>query len=68
MAYAQQISSSPIANFFNAIGNFFINAHVTAARLERVEHLQSMTDEQLEKRGLKREDIAHHVFRDLFYI
>ena len=33
-----------------------------------IDESQSMSDEQLAKRGLKREDIARHVFRDLFYM
>ena len=37
-------------------------------RVRQAEQLQAMTDAELAKRGLKREDIARHVYRDLFYL
>ena len=37
-------------------------------RVRRVEQLQAMSDEQLAERGLRREDIARHVFRDVFFV
>jgi len=36
-------------------------------RMDRVAHLNGLTDAQLAAQGLKREDIVHHVFRDLFW-
>ena len=37
-------------------------------RVRRVQQLSAMSDAQLAQRGLKREDIARHVFRDVLYI
>ena len=37
-------------------------------RTDEIERLNALSDEQLSKMGLRREDIARHVFRDLFYI
>lgn len=34
-------------------------------RIREVERLNAMSDDALEAKGLKREDIARHVFRDL---
>ncbi|MEC7256825.1 MAG: hypothetical protein VXW58_03310 [Pseudomonadota bacterium] len=37
-------------------------------RADEIERLNALSDAQLAKMGLRREDIARHVFRDLFYI
>lgn len=37
-------------------------------RLREVERLQRLSDDQLAARGIKREDIARHVYRDMLYI
>jgi len=37
-------------------------------RVRQVEFLNSLTDEQLKARGLTRDQIVHHVFRDCYYI
>ena len=39
-------------------------AHI---RLARVERLQAKTDAELATLGIKRDQIVHHVFKDLFY-
>ena len=36
------------------------------SRVRRVEQLQALSDEALAARGLRREDIVRHVFRDAF--
>jgi uncharacterized protein YjiS (DUF1127 family) len=36
-------------------------------RLRAVRALQAMSDAQLAARGIKRENIVHHVFRDTYY-
>lgn len=36
-------------------------------RVEIAARLQAKSDEELAAMGLKREDIVHHVFRDLFW-
>ena len=61
-------TSNPIATFFNAIMDSLISISETSQRMREVERLQAMSDTELAKRGLRREDIARHVFRDLFYV
>ena len=53
---------------FRAIGNFFVAIMEANARVKKVEFLNSLSDEQLAKRGLKREDIVREVFKDSFYL
>ncbi len=36
-------------------------------RMRGIRALEAMSDAQLAKRGIKREDIVYHVFRDTFY-
>ena len=38
-----------------------------AARLRQVEALRALSDEELAARGLTREEIVHHAFRDLYF-
>jgi len=42
------------------------SAHVHARRA-RIEALEAKSDEELARIGIRREDIAYHVFKDLFY-
>lgn len=54
--------------FFAGIGQG-VNMYVESrARMPEIERLNAMSDAQLAERGLKREDIIRHVFRDLLYI
>jgi len=53
---------------FRAIGRFLILIAESNQRVQAVETLSAMSDEELAKRGFKREDIVHHVFKDTFYI
>jgi uncharacterized protein YjiS (DUF1127 family) len=72
MAHIQ--TSAPVAGtgFLRHIGEsiltFFVNIAEANSRVREAERLNAMTDAELEKIGLKREDIARHVFRDLFYV
>ncbi|WP_134013019.1 DUF1127 domain-containing protein [Litoreibacter halocynthiae] len=70
MAYISQ--TQPIA-LFERISDFFaslLSAVDVAAsantRIREMEHLNARSDAQLEKMGLRREDIARHVFRDIY--
>ena len=38
------------------------------SRLNEVNRLQAKTDEELAELNIKRDDIVHYVFRDLFYV
>ena len=71
MAYISQ--TQPIA-LFERIGDFFASllravdvAASASARIREMEHLNARSDAQLEKMGLRREDIARHVFRDVYH-
>lgn len=49
---------------FNGFLNTMSAAMEAHPRMRRVQALQAMSDEKLAERGLKREDIVRHVFRD----
>lgn len=34
----------------------------------QMQYLSGLSDKELAARGIKREDIAHHVFKELYYI
>ncbi|WP_299786232.1 DUF1127 domain-containing protein [uncultured Marivita sp.] len=38
------------------------------SRVREVERLQALSDETLAEKGIKREDIVRHVFRDLYWM
>lgn len=59
---------APFSGLLNRIIDSMVSIPEANMRMREVERLQAMTDEQLAKRGLRREDIARHVFRDLFYV
>lgn len=76
MAYL--VNSAPIAwplGILAAVGRFFQWAFLglSAAanydtRMKEIEILQNKSDEDLEKLGLKRDEIVSYVYRDLFYV
>ncbi|MBP0483779.1 DUF1127 domain-containing protein [Sagittula salina] len=37
-------------------------------RMREIERLQALSDDELAARGLTRQGIAHHVFRDVYYV
>lgn len=53
---------------FRAIGRFFVLLMENNSRVQLVDQLNAMSDEQLAARGLKRQDIVRHVFRDLMHL
>ncbi len=58
--------------FFARFGSALLTGLTAAAesnsRLVKARRLHAMSDDQLAALGLKREDIARHVFSDLYYI
>jgi len=57
--------------FANLIGGFARKfGQVTEAnwRIREVERLNAMSDDALAAKGIKREDIARHVFRDVMWL
>ena len=61
-------AGNSVLNMFQAVGNFFVMLAETNSRAQAVERLNAMSDAQLAARGLKREDIVRHIFKDMFYI
>lgn len=57
--------SALIAKPFAAIGGFLVRMMDGNDRVREVEKLNAMSDAQLARRGLKRENIVRHVFRDM---
>jgi len=54
--------------FFASIGQGFNTYVERRSRVGQIEALNAKSDKELSAMGLKREDIAQHVYRDLFYI
>ncbi|TNF58533.1 MAG: DUF1127 domain-containing protein [Rhodobacteraceae bacterium] len=57
-----------IASAFRSIGEALIAASPGNARLLQVEALNRLSDAELARRGLRREDIVRRVFSDIYYI
>lgn len=55
-------------SFFARVGNFLAEVTTASSRARQVTYLTELSDEELQTRGLKREDIVKHVYRDLYYI
>ncbi|WP_204115436.1 DUF1127 domain-containing protein [Shimia biformata] len=55
---------SALAAPFVAVGNFLVKLAEANSRVQKVERLNAMSDDELKKIGLRREDIVRHVFRD----
>ncbi|MGR3494187.1 DUF1127 domain-containing protein [Citreimonas sp.] len=55
-------------NVGSAILNFFTAIAESNSRMREAERLNAMSDQELARIGLKREDIARHVFRDMYYV
>lgn len=54
--------------FFSGLGQGF-NAYLVAkSRMPQMEALNAKSDEELAEMGLRREDIARHVFRDVLWL
>lgn len=57
-----------ISRFFSAIGTFLVGIGEASAQMRQIERLQAMSDEQLAKRNIKREDIVQVVFSSAFWM
>ena len=53
---------------FVAIGNAMVHMAESNTRVQEAKRLNSLSDAELAKRGIRRSDIAHHVFKDVYYI
>lgn len=59
--------ASKIASVFNAIGDGFVLYMEQHSRFAEINRLSEMSDAELAERGLGRDDIVRHVFRDRFH-
>ncbi|MCE8009224.1 DUF1127 domain-containing protein [Aestuariivita sp.] len=57
-----------LGTIFQSIGNTLVMIAQANSRVRRVETLNAMSDAELAKQGLKREDIVRHVFGDMYYL
>jgi uncharacterized protein YjiS (DUF1127 family) len=57
-----------LATPFRIIGNGLIAIMESNSRVQYVDHLNAMSDEQLEAKGIKRNEIVQHVFRDYMHL
>lgn len=51
-----------------SIANGFENYARNRSRVDQIARLEAKTDEELAEMGINRDQIAYHVFRDLFYV
>ena len=52
---------------FRAVWSFLVAVGEANGRVHRVEALQRLSDAELARRGIKREDIVRHVFADRIF-
>jgi uncharacterized protein YjiS (DUF1127 family) len=68
ITFANQSLADRTASFFAAIGKGLSTYTYYVSRADQVKALSAKTDEELADMGLTRDQIPHHVFRDLFYV
>lgn len=57
-----------VRGFLSSVGTAMIVSSSYTARVNKVQALQAKSDEELAAMNIKRDDIVHHVFHDLYYI
>lgn len=57
-----------ITKSVSGVWNFLISISESNARMRQVQQLNAMSDDDLAKKGLKREDIVRHIFSDVIYL
>ncbi|MCV2878650.1 hypothetical protein OE699_07275 [Sedimentimonas flavescens] len=71
MAYSINANARP-AGFlrpaFAALGAALVSYMERNTRLDEIRRLEVLSDSELAARGIARDRIAHHVFRDKFYV
>jgi uncharacterized protein YjiS (DUF1127 family) len=67
-AHAIQSAASAVSQVFRSLGRAMVLNSSANRRLKQIEVLQSKSDEELAEMGLKREDIARYVFRDILFM
>lgn len=70
MALTQSYSDQKVGFFsslFDGLMRGIGQISASQSRVREIERLQAMSDEALNAKGLRREDIVRHVFRDVFW-
>ena len=57
-----------VRGFLSSVGTAMIVSSSYNARVHKVQALQAKSDEELAAMNIKRDEIVHHVFHDLYYI
>lgn len=57
-----------IASIGSSIYSTLISVAEAQSRVRQVNHLQSLSDDELKKRGLTRDQIVHRVFADSIWL
>ena len=57
-----------IGGFFAGLAQAVFTARAAEARVHEMERLMAKSDAELAELGLRREDIARHVFRDILHL
>jgi uncharacterized protein YjiS (DUF1127 family) len=58
--------AAPVTAFFAALARAMAISAGAQGRYDEVLRLQSLSDAELAERGIEREDIVRHVFKDVF--
>lgn len=56
-----------LSSFVQGVSRGFLSIAEANSRAREIDRLQALSDASLAARGLRREDIARHVFRDVFW-
>jgi uncharacterized protein YjiS (DUF1127 family) len=56
-----------LARFLDGIERSVERSARVRSRRARIEALEAKSDDELARLGIRRDDIAYHVFKDLFY-
>ncbi|UWR16670.1 hypothetical protein [Sulfitobacter sp. M368] len=57
-----------IANSFSKFGRAIMANSAGQRRIDRVERLRAKSDAELAELNIKRDDIVHYVFKDIYYV
>lgn len=57
-----------IRGLASSVGTALIISSAYNARAQKVQMLQAKSDEELAALNINRDEIVHHVFRDLYYV
>ena len=67
VAHRAQHALERVGSFFGAIGHAMMVNSTGQQRLDQIHALQAKSDAELAELNIKRDDIVHEVFKDLYY-